>query len=101
MSTQDIRKQLRPMLENLCAKVSAYEHSYGQAREEALADYGNCFNTTFATIDQALKRDNTTVSPDEYAQYYHAAKSKGLTPYSFVEYQLQCSTPNRRKLDAE
>lgn len=86
----DIRKDLRDLLQTLCSKVSAYEHSYGQAREEAFADYGNCFSKTFGTIDAALKAPKTDVSPDEYATYYHAACLNGLRPLTFDEYVKHC-----------
>jgi histidinol-phosphate/aromatic aminotransferase/cobyric acid decarboxylase-like protein len=91
MIAQDLRKQLRPLLENLCFKVSEYDRSFGQAREEALAAYGNCFNETIATIDNVLKASQVIVPPDEYAEYYHNARMKGLKPYTFAEYQVQCA----------
>jgi hypothetical protein len=55
---------VQKLLEELCAKVSAYEHAYGQAREEAFADYGNTFSRVMAQLSAKVLSDKPSFDVD-------------------------------------
>jgi hypothetical protein len=81
----------RELLKLLCAKVSEYEHSYGQARDEALADYGNTFSKVLAQlsepewlpIETAPKDGTEIVCLDSYlgSRWTYTAEWNGICWY--------------------
>jgi hypothetical protein len=64
MSNAEILGNIKSLIDATLEAAKVYEHSYGQAREEALADYGNKYNKMYSTITKALYRETVVPEPE-------------------------------------
>jgi hypothetical protein len=64
MSNAEILGNIKSLIDATLEAAKVYEHSYGQAREEALADYGNKYNKMYGEISRTLYRETIVLEPE-------------------------------------